>query len=117
MKSLTCLKEFRNRAYCILGNGRDGLFDLMDAVITTRSVPSFAELSLSPVFRRQWSSRPLVLGQSQVPTETRMKLTVRRALTSTRSQLSARASGRPYSTSEALVTHLEGENLRNVSSG
>ena len=74
MKSLTGLKEFRNRAYCLLGNGKDGLFDLMDAVITTRSVPSFAELSLSPVFRRQWSSLYKVLGRSQLPAEALMKL-------------------------------------------
>ncbi|MBE9040004.1 hypothetical protein IQ235_04255 [Oscillatoriales cyanobacterium LEGE 11467] len=46
MKSLTCLKEFRKRAYCLLGNGKDGLFDLMDAAITCPCVPSFAELSL-----------------------------------------------------------------------
>jgi hypothetical protein len=39
-----------------MGNGRDALFDLMDAVLTTRSVASFVELSLSPVFRREWSS-------------------------------------------------------------
>jgi hypothetical protein len=54
--SLTDLTTFRKRAYTLLGNGRDSLFDLMDAVLTTRSVPSFAELSLSPMFRRQWSS-------------------------------------------------------------
>lgn len=70
MKSLTSLKEFRKRAYSLLGNGKDGLFDLMDATLTTRSVPSFAELSLSPVFRRQWPSLYKVLGRSQLPAQT-----------------------------------------------
>ena len=52
MTSFTDLKEFRNRAYNLLGKGKDSLFDLMDAVLTRRGVPSFAELSLSLVFRR-----------------------------------------------------------------
>lgn len=56
MTSLQNLEIFRNRSYLLLGNGRDALFDLMDAVLTTRSVASFVELSLSPVFRREWPS-------------------------------------------------------------
>jgi hypothetical protein len=54
MTSLDNLKQFRNDIYKSLGNGRDALFDLMDAGIATRSVSSFVELSLSPVFRREW---------------------------------------------------------------
>ncbi|MEH1840409.1 MAG: transposase [Nostoc sp.] len=42
--------------YTLLGNAKDALFDLMDAVLVTRSAYSFVELSTSPVFRRQWSS-------------------------------------------------------------
>lgn len=56
MTSVQNLEIFRHRTYLLLGNGRDALFDLMDAVLTTRSVSSFVELSLSPVFRREWSS-------------------------------------------------------------
>lgn len=56
MTSLNNLKQFRNDIYRSLGNGRDALFDLMDAVITTRGVSSLVELSLSPVFRREWPS-------------------------------------------------------------
>jgi hypothetical protein len=56
MTSLQNLELFRQRTYLLLGNGRDALFDLMDAVLTTRSVASFVELSLSPVFRREWPS-------------------------------------------------------------
>lgn len=56
MQSFTDLERMRKRAYQIMGNGRDGLFDLMDAVITSRSLTSFVELSLSPIFQRAWSS-------------------------------------------------------------
>ncbi len=50
------LKQFRTEAYHLLGAAKDATFELMDAVLLTRSVYSFAELSLSPVFRRRWSS-------------------------------------------------------------
>jgi hypothetical protein len=56
MTSLENLKQFRNYSYRILGNGRAALLDLMDAVLTSRSLSSFVELSLSPVFRREWPS-------------------------------------------------------------
>jgi hypothetical protein len=54
--NLERLKEFRQSAYKAIGNAKDAVFELMDAVLLTRSVSCFAELSLSPVFRRQWSS-------------------------------------------------------------
>ncbi|ELS31232.1 hypothetical protein FEV09_18395 [Pseudanabaena catenata USMAC16] len=44
------LQEFRQQVYRFLGNGRDA------AVLTSPSVKSFAELSLSAVYRRKWSS-------------------------------------------------------------
>ncbi len=50
------LKQFRQSAYMLLGKGKDTIFDLMDAVLTSPRVNSFVELSLSPVFRRTWSS-------------------------------------------------------------
>jgi len=50
------LQNFRQQVYSFLGNGRDAIFDLMDAVLTSPSVKSFAELSLSAVYRRKWSS-------------------------------------------------------------
>ena len=74
MKSVAELQRFRKGAYGLLGNGRDALFDLMDAVITSRSVPSFAELSLSPVFRRQWSSLYKTLERSESSADTLMRL-------------------------------------------
>jgi len=54
--NLERLKEFRQSTYQAIGNAKDAVFELMDAVLLTRSVSSFAELSLSPIFRRQWSS-------------------------------------------------------------
>ena len=74
MKSVADLQTFRKRAYCLLGNGRDALFDLMDAVITSRSVPSFAELSLSSAFRRQWSSLYKTLERSSPSSDKLMRL-------------------------------------------
>jgi len=50
------LKGFRQAAYEAFGPSRDALFELTDAVLLTHRANSFAELSLSPIFRRQWSS-------------------------------------------------------------
>lgn len=74
MQSFTDLQRFRKRAYTLLGNGRDSLFDLADAVLTSRSVTSFAELSLSPVFRRAWQSLYKTLVRSHPPDDKLMRL-------------------------------------------
>ncbi len=50
------LIQFRQAAYKQLGNGRDALFELSDAVIQMRQVQSFVELSCAAAFRRKWSS-------------------------------------------------------------
>lgn len=50
------LKQFRQAAYPLLGNAKDALFELGDAVLQMRTIQSFAELSCAPVFRRQWPS-------------------------------------------------------------
>jgi hypothetical protein len=50
------LKRFRQAAYQLLGKAQGATMDLMDAVLVTRSVNSFAELSISPMFRRKWPS-------------------------------------------------------------
>jgi hypothetical protein len=39
------LQQFRQEAYKLLGKAKDATFELMDAVLLTRSVYSFAELS------------------------------------------------------------------------
>ncbi len=50
------LKLFRNQVYHCLGNAKDAAFELTDAAILSRNPTSLAELSLSPIFRRQWHS-------------------------------------------------------------
>ncbi|MBD2097218.1 hypothetical protein H6F90_19135 [Trichocoleus sp. FACHB-591] len=50
------LKAFRQTAYQCLGRSHDAMFELGDAVLSSPSVTSFAELSCSPLFRQQWSS-------------------------------------------------------------
>ena len=50
------LKEFRKQLYHCLGKAKDAVFELTDAAILSRHPSSLAELSLSPVFRRQWHS-------------------------------------------------------------
>ncbi|OUC13123.1 MAG: hypothetical protein B0A82_18885 [Alkalinema sp. CACIAM 70d] len=74
MSHFAKLRAFRQKAYSLIGNGRDALFDLMDAVLVTRSVYSFAELSLSPVFRRQWPSLYEALQDSHPPRAEWMEL-------------------------------------------
>lgn len=50
------LKAFRQAAYEAFGPAKDALFELSDAVLLTGRANSFAELSLCPMFRRQWPS-------------------------------------------------------------
>jgi hypothetical protein len=52
----TNLIQFRQAAYQRLGKARDAQFELTDAVMLTPAARSFVELTLSPVFRRLWSS-------------------------------------------------------------
>ncbi len=74
MKSFTELKAFRKQAYNLLCKGKDSLFDLMDAALTSRRLSSFAELSLSPLYRRQWSSLYKVLERSRPAHQALMEL-------------------------------------------
>lgn len=53
-KQFNNLIEFRQAVYDqIVVRGKDAQFELVDAVLLSEQVGSFAELSLSPVFRRQ----------------------------------------------------------------
>ena len=75
--TLDKLKQFRSSVYTILGNAKDALFDLMDAVLVTRSVYSFVELSVSPVFRRQWPSIYEALEDGNPPRKELMELYIK----------------------------------------
>lgn len=63
--SYDTLERFRRRAYTCLGRAHDATFELVDAVLCSRHVYSFAELSQSPCFRRGWSSVYEALADSR----------------------------------------------------
>jgi hypothetical protein len=53
------LARFRAELYqTVLGLRRDGLFELLDAVLTGEGATSLVRHSLAPCFRRGWSSAP-----------------------------------------------------------
>lgn len=54
--NLAKLKTFRQAAYNHLGKAHDATFELTDAVLLTRNAHCLADLSLCPLFRRQWPS-------------------------------------------------------------
>ena len=68
------LSRFRERAHGYLGRAHDATFELVDAVLTTRHVYSFVELSQSPLFRRQWSSAYEALQDSRPQRQRLMQL-------------------------------------------
>lgn len=78
--TLEHLKRFRQDLYELLGKGADATMDLMDAVLTTKSVQSFAELSLSPVFRRKWPSLYEAIEDVRPQRDELMKLCIKMKL-------------------------------------
>jgi hypothetical protein len=57
------LNEFRQAIYAHgLKKRRDAQFELIDALLMQAKVGAFPELTLSPVFRRQWSSAYKAIG-------------------------------------------------------
>ncbi|MBN2086657.1 MAG: hypothetical protein JW748_15695 [Anaerolineales bacterium] len=55
-ENLNRLVFFHQFVYDQLGLARDALFELGDAVLLSPPVRSFPEYTLSPIFRRKWSS-------------------------------------------------------------
>jgi hypothetical protein len=49
-------QKFRQETYQMLGKAKDATFELMDSIMTTKNVSCLAEFSLSPLFRKKWSS-------------------------------------------------------------
>jgi hypothetical protein len=80
------LQNFRNEVYQLLGPAKDSTFELMDAVLVTRNVYSFAELSLAPVFRRKWPSLYEALDDCRPKRNKLMKLYISEIPTSEPSQ-------------------------------
>ena len=66
MKQFTKLIEFRQAVYEHgLTHARDAQFELVDAILLSPVVRSFPELSLSPCFRRQWTSAYEVIRKGE----------------------------------------------------
>lgn len=86
------LQQFRQTLYDSMGNARDALFDLMDAVLVSACIVSFVSLSQSPVFRRQWSSTYAVLRDSRLPRSKMLKLLVQQIPTQQQPLLAGDAS-------------------------
>ncbi len=60
------LSQFRQTIYECFGASKDALFELMDAVLLSPSLPSFVSLSQSPIFRRHWSSAYAALHDGRI---------------------------------------------------
>ncbi len=56
MNKYSRLEKFRLDTHQMLVKSKDAAFQLMDSIMTTENARSLAEFSLSPFFRRQWSS-------------------------------------------------------------
>jgi hypothetical protein len=54
--NLNTWKQIRHQTACCFEQSRDALFELVDALSSEPAARSLPELSLSPSFRRQWSS-------------------------------------------------------------
>ncbi len=78
------LREFRQAAYKHLGKAHDATFELTDAILTTRNAYSLADFSLSPFFRRKWSSIYEALQDSRPNRNKLMQLYIERMPTEKR---------------------------------
>jgi DDE superfamily endonuclease len=67
--NLNTLNEFRHGMYHCFGNGKDALFNLVDALCSEAGANSFPELSFSPFFERSWASLYEALEDGQIDAE------------------------------------------------
>lgn len=68
-RQLNKLIEFRQKVYeQILIRERDGQFELIDGLLLSEQLSCFAEVSLSPVFRRRWPSAYSAIDDGQQST-------------------------------------------------
>jgi hypothetical protein len=74
------LRAFRAGLYACLGRRRDALFELLDALLTTRPAPSLPHLSLAPGHRRGWGSVYAALRRGHVHVEALRALLLRQPL-------------------------------------
>src|SRR5579884_671390 len=78
--SLTTLRTFRDELYACFGRRGDALFDLMDAILTARTIPSVVHLSLEAAHRRGWGSLNATLRRGTLDGETLRTLLARHPL-------------------------------------
>jgi hypothetical protein len=78
------LQQFRQAIYKNLCSSQDATFELMDALLLTRTAQSLADLSLSCVFRRQWPSVYEALQDTRPDREQLMKLYIQQIPSSER---------------------------------
>jgi hypothetical protein len=67
--NLNTLNDFRHAMYRCFGNGKDALFNLVDALASETQAHSFPELSFSPFFERTWASLYEALEDGQINAE------------------------------------------------
>lgn len=70
---LNKLASFRQALYKCFTRAADALFELLDALLCSPSLPSFPELSCAPVFRRQWPSVYEALQDGELDREQMLK--------------------------------------------
>ena len=67
------LVRFRQTLYAMIDCGKDTLFNLMDAALTSPDVTSLVRISQSPLFRPQWPSLYSALRTARIPRQKLMK--------------------------------------------
>src|SRR5436853_7258533 len=67
--NLNTLQAFRHGMYHCFGNGKNALFNLVDALASETGASSFPELSFSPFFERTWASLYEALEDGQIDAE------------------------------------------------
>jgi hypothetical protein len=69
-EALETLSRFRRAIYDqVLGQRKDSMFELMEAVLVADRPANLVHLSLEPVFRRRWPSAPDALAEGSVDVE------------------------------------------------
>src|SRR5262245_3506289 len=78
--SLATVRAFRDDMYAGFGRRGDALFELMDALLTARTIPSVVHLSLEAAHRRGWGSLYAALRRGTLDTEALRTLVARHPL-------------------------------------
>jgi hypothetical protein len=80
LDDLTTLRSLRDELYAGFGRRGDALFDLMDALLTARTIPSVVHLSVEAAHRRGWGSLDAALRWGSLDAEALRTLLARHPL-------------------------------------